>query len=288
MDINLIERLLDAELAKTEATYVNGACVQTLKKPVLMAEMLERTLNTNEERELYSGTFEAWPGNVHEYLDSEGLRTALFTLAWDGFGPVSWACGVETINTGGYSYVVCWEELEGHQLFARVTPTGNTEGLRMIAREAISNGTLVSSVPHNIFNDRSELFERDLFREAFADLLDNTGGWACSPTTTTGGSSSQTTCSAASTSSRPCHQSATARRWTPGSTKPRATGPTCPRRLDGSCSMMCSTHATKNAVTDGDLSGESTLGQARSLIVRDQWRSAGRRPVGAKRRRGID
>ena len=122
MNINLIERLLDAELAKTEATYMNGACVQTLKKPVLMAEMLERTLNTDEERALYSGTFEAWPGNVHEYLDSQGLRTALFTLAWDGFGPVSWACGVETIESGGYSYVAFWDELEGHQLFARVTP----------------------------------------------------------------------------------------------------------------------------------------------------------------------
>jgi hypothetical protein len=177
MDINLIERLLDAELAKTKATYVNGACVQTLKKPVLIAETLEQTLNTDEERELYSGTFEAWPGNVHEYLDSQGLRTALFTLAWDGFGPVSWACGVETIDSGRYSYVAFWDEVEGHQLFASVTPAGNAEGLRLIAREAIANGTLVSSVPHNIFNDQPELLERDLFQNAFTDLLDRTDGW---------------------------------------------------------------------------------------------------------------
>ena len=47
----------------------------------------------------------------------------------------------------------------------------------MISREAIANGTLVSSVPHNIFNDEPELLARDLFLDAFTGLLNRTDGW---------------------------------------------------------------------------------------------------------------
>jgi hypothetical protein len=105
MDIKLFQRLLAARFARTKTTDANGAVVRTLAKPASLSPFLERTLNTEEERELYGGSFEAWPGNVHELLDeqSDDLRQGLVVFSWDGWGPVSSAAGFETIDIGGSS-----------------------------------------------------------------------------------------------------------------------------------------------------------------------------------------
>jgi hypothetical protein len=139
MKIDLFDRLLARTFAKAETMYIGAAQVQTLTKPKPLAATLERTLEGEEELELYSGTFEGWPGNVQELLDEHGLRQHLLGFSFDGFGPMSWACGLETIETDGFSYVVFWDALESYRLLARVSPVGHRDGLRRRADLGIAD-----------------------------------------------------------------------------------------------------------------------------------------------------
>jgi hypothetical protein len=179
MDIKLFERLLAARFARTKTTGTVGAVVQTLAKPASLSTFLERTLNTEEERDLYGGTFEAWPGNVHELLDdqSDDLRRGLVVFSWDGWGPVSSAAGFETTDIGGSSYVLFWDEIEGHRVLAAVTPTGDVNGIRSVVHATIAGHTYLHSVPHDVFNDAPSVIDRPFLEGAFTALLDNTCGW---------------------------------------------------------------------------------------------------------------
>src|SRR5262249_48090869 len=127
-----------------------------------------------DEIETYKGTFEAWPGNVHELLDNHNLRRGLISFSHDGFGPVSWSYGFESIDLGRRSYLVLWDELESYRVLASITPLTKT-ALRALLTGAISDQ--LGGVPHDIFNNAPSLLSRTFIEQAFSKLLDSSHGW---------------------------------------------------------------------------------------------------------------
>jgi hypothetical protein len=105
MNVTRFQQLLTKAFAAAPRRRLHGANVRTLATPLPLAGPLDQALDSDEERELYAGTFEAWPGNVHELLDTHGLRAALVGFSFDGFGPVSWASGLDAIGTGRRTYL---------------------------------------------------------------------------------------------------------------------------------------------------------------------------------------
>jgi hypothetical protein len=156
---------------------LHGAEVWRLKRPRPLAPILEKVLDTDEERELYAGTFEAWPGNVHELLDGEGLRRPLLSVHWDGFGPISWSAGLDAIETGSRTCVCVWDEEESYRLLAAVAPARDSPALASVVAGLLSGGSLVHHVPHNVTNYVPGLLDRAAVEDAFAGLLDLDGGW---------------------------------------------------------------------------------------------------------------
>src|SRR5262245_4115136 len=148
-----------------------------MSKARRLAPLLEKSLEGEEERELYGGTFEGWPGNVQEILDEHGLHRRLVTLNWDGFGPVSWSAGVVAIEAGGRAYVCTWDELESYQLHAAVGAVGDTDPLRELVCGLLSSGSLVHHVPHYVWNYAPGLLDREAIEDAFARQLDASEGW---------------------------------------------------------------------------------------------------------------
>jgi hypothetical protein len=101
MKIDRFNQLLERAFKNTRPEPVHGEQVRRLHKPRPLAPLLDKALEGEDEIELYAGTFEAWPGNVEELLEQQGLRRSLLTVNWDGFGPVSWSAGLVAIETDG-------------------------------------------------------------------------------------------------------------------------------------------------------------------------------------------
>jgi hypothetical protein len=95
MNIDAFTKSLARAFCRTGVAEGRGAEVRLLRRPRPLAPLLEKSLEGDEEREIYSGTFEDWPGNVAEILEEHGLHRSLITLNWDGFGPVSWSAGAQ-------------------------------------------------------------------------------------------------------------------------------------------------------------------------------------------------
>ena len=99
MNISLFSQLLESTVDSTADHTAARPGVWRLKEPLPLAPLLDQVLEGNEEREEYGGTFQDWPGNVRELLDEHGLHRSLLTLSWDGFGPISWSCGLVSIDS---------------------------------------------------------------------------------------------------------------------------------------------------------------------------------------------
>ena len=102
---------------------------------------------------------------------------SLLTFNWDGFGPVSWSAGLVAIETGGVAYVCKWDELDSYQLLAAVSPAGDTAGLAQVVANEVAGGSVIQHPPHNVWNNAPQLLDRAAVEDAFAKLLDNSGGW---------------------------------------------------------------------------------------------------------------
>jgi hypothetical protein len=177
MNIDAFTKSLERAFGRTNSVDVRGAEVRQLRKPRPLAPLLEKSLEGDEEREIYSGTFEDWPGNVAEILDEHDLHRSLITLNWDGFGPISWSAGIVAVETGGRAYLCSWDELESYQLHAAVDQQGDTDALREVVVGLLSSGSLVQHVPHYVWNKAPALLDRQTIEDAFAAQLDQTEGW---------------------------------------------------------------------------------------------------------------
>jgi hypothetical protein len=169
-------RLLESTL-KGVPESLQGAQVWRLKRPRPLAPLMEKSLDTDEERELYAGSFEDWPGHVWELLDEHGLCRSILGVLWDGFGPVSWGAGLVVIEIGGRAYLCVWDEEESYRLLAAVAPSSATAALRALVTEHLAGGSLVYHVPHYVTNHAPDLLDRAAVEDAFARLLDLTEGW---------------------------------------------------------------------------------------------------------------
>jgi hypothetical protein len=169
-------KLLERTFARTSVTELHGS-VRELRRPRSLAPALEKSLEGDEELELYAGTFEGWPGNVAEILDEHGLHRSLITLNWDGFGPVSWSAGIVAIELADRTYVCTWDEMESYQLRCAIGSTGDTDALREVVAGILSSGSLVQHVPHCVWNRAPGLLGRDKIEDAFASHLDDIQGW---------------------------------------------------------------------------------------------------------------
>ena len=156
---------------------LHGAQIWRLKGPRPLAPLLEESLDNDEEREIYAGTFEEWPGNVRELLDEHDLHCSILSVHWDGFGPVSWSAGLVAIDAGGRSYLCAWDEEESYRLLAAVAPGGLTDALAALVAEHLAGGTLVRHVPPYVTNYAPRLLDRSAVEESFAGLLDLNEGW---------------------------------------------------------------------------------------------------------------
>jgi hypothetical protein len=162
---------------RADPEQLQGGRVWRLERPRPLAPLLEKTLESDEERELYGGSFEAWPGNVWELLDTHGLHRPLLGAHWDGFGPVSWSAGLVAIETGGRAYLCVWDELESYRLVAAVSPAGDSPVLARVVCDLLAGGSLVGHPPHNLTNYVPALLDRRAVEAAFAALVDSTNSW---------------------------------------------------------------------------------------------------------------
>jgi hypothetical protein len=128
-------------------------------------------------RDLYGGSFEAWPGNVWELLETYGLHRPLLSAHWDGFGPISWSAGLAAIETGGRAYLCVWDEFDSYRLLTAVAPAGNSPTLAAVVTDLVAGGSLVGHPPHNLTNHAPELLDRAAIEAAFAALVDSTNSW---------------------------------------------------------------------------------------------------------------
>jgi hypothetical protein len=170
-------KLLERAFARTNVKELHGSPVRKLRKPRPLAPALEKSLEGDEELEIYAGTLKDWPGNVAEILDEHGLHRSLITLNLDGFGPVSLSAGVVAVEVSGWTYVCAWDELESYQLHYAIGAVGDTEALRELVTDIISSGTLVQHVPHYVWNRAPGLLDRTDIESAFARHLDDIQGW---------------------------------------------------------------------------------------------------------------
>jgi hypothetical protein len=176
MNTDRLNQLLEKAF-RAEPERLNGGKVWRLKRPRPLAPLLDSVLDTEEERELYGGSFEAWPGNISELLEGYGLHRPLLGADWDGFGPVSWSAGLTAIETGSRVYLCVWDELGSYRLVAAVAPAGNSPTLAAVVSELLAGGALVGHPPHNLTNYAPELLDRRAVEAALAALVDSTNGW---------------------------------------------------------------------------------------------------------------
>jgi hypothetical protein len=178
MNVDRFTVLLARTFKNTKPQEVGGEEVRRLRKPKPLAPLLDKALEGEDEIETYAGSFEAWPGNVEELLGQEGLSRSLLTFNWDGFGPISWSAGLVAIEPDNEAVYLCkWDEMESYQLLASVAPAGESEALAQLVLDEIARGTVVQHPPHHVWNEATDLLDRQAIEDAFARLLDSTNGW---------------------------------------------------------------------------------------------------------------
>ena len=177
MNTDRFSKLLERAFAGAPVTPILDGRVRELPTPTPLAPLLDKTLDGAEEIDEYAGTFVDWPGNVECLLNEHGLRRSLLSFNWDGFGPVSWSAGLVAIEIGGVAYVCKWDELESYQLLAAVSPAGDTAALAQVISDEVAGATVIQFPPHYVWNMAPELLDRAAVEDAFARLLDTTGGW---------------------------------------------------------------------------------------------------------------
>jgi hypothetical protein len=117
MNTDRLTELLEKAF-RADPERLHGGKVWRLKRPRPLAPLLNKVLDTEQERDLCGGSFEAWPGTVWELLETHRLHRPLLNVHWDGFGPVSWSAGLAAIETGRRTCLCVWDEFESYRLLA--------------------------------------------------------------------------------------------------------------------------------------------------------------------------
>jgi hypothetical protein len=138
--------------------------------------------------EVGHGSLEHWPGSVHHVLDGH-LRDLLF-FYWDGLGPTSSVAGLQVLELGQRSYLVCWNEIQSYQAVAALEGWRDKLVVSAAVKEILrQNGWphgigLFGSVPTETTNRIPELLPEAVVRQAYFDFLqwqerEQRDAWAC-------------------------------------------------------------------------------------------------------------
>jgi hypothetical protein len=122
MNWDLVDRRLKAQFRGTPRLAGEGFWIPR-RKAIPLAPLLEEALS-EEERDLYEGSFEDWPGNVHELIDeSEIERVEVLSCFWASSPGTSSADGLDLIGVGERAYLCFWSDWgEGHRALALLQP----------------------------------------------------------------------------------------------------------------------------------------------------------------------
>jgi hypothetical protein len=72
MNIDRFNLLLEKAFKNTTSEQVHDTQVRSLRTPRPLAPLLDKALEGEDDPDGYAGTFEAWPGNVEELLETQG------------------------------------------------------------------------------------------------------------------------------------------------------------------------------------------------------------------------
>jgi hypothetical protein len=122
MDWELVDRRLKAQFREAPRLSGEGFWIPAGAEPIPLAPLLEEAL-TKEEVEEW-GSFEDWPGNVHELIDeSEIDRLEVLSCFWASSPGTSSADGLDLIGIGERAYLCFWSDWgEGHRALALLQP----------------------------------------------------------------------------------------------------------------------------------------------------------------------
>ena len=124
MDLALLDKKLEKAFARSRTETIAAGTLKWRKAPAPLWEYVEQVLD-EEEREECGGSLEYWPGSVYELIGEHLVDVLGFY--WDGFGPMSWAAGVQILDCGDHGWLCYWDEMSSYQAVARLEPWRSRE-----------------------------------------------------------------------------------------------------------------------------------------------------------------
>lgn len=132
---------LDADLGATWAKCVGGGYYVPLGARYL-STMLDESIETEDERDRYSGSFRYSPADVNEYLEEHGWLTRLASFSWLGMGPVSWNGRFSLIGPRDRAWLAWWDDFSQYRAVAALRGADDPEVVSAAVRHAVLGGAV--------------------------------------------------------------------------------------------------------------------------------------------------